>query len=213
LFILVLSFFFLGSSLVLAKSSTEEEKPKLIKRVDPVYPEEARKAGLQGTVLLEATIDIHGKVENLKVVKGEHDILNQAALEAVKQWVYEPYLLDGIPAPQEFHVTIRFNLNGDKEKKEESSKIIPKRINKVDPVYPEEARKSGLSGIVMLDATIDIHGKVDKLKVVKGEHEILNKAAVEAVKQWVYEPVVIDGKPVPVKFTVTVKFALDSDKK
>ena len=74
--------------------------------------------------------------------------------------------------------------------------------------FPEEARKAGLSGIVILEATIDIYGRVIKIKILRGEHDLLNEAAVEALKQWVYEPFLLDGKPMPVKFTVTVQFNL-----
>ena len=89
----------------------------------------------------------------------------------------------------------------------------PKLIKKVNPIYPEEARKAGVEGVVVLEATIDIHGKVTKLKVLEGVNDLLNKAAIDAVKQWKYEPVIMDGNPVEVEFGVAIKFALDKDKK
>ena len=83
----------------------------------------------------------------------------------------------------------------------------PKLIKSVDPVYPEEARKQGIEGLVILEATVDVEGKVQDVKVLRPV-PALNQAAIDAVKQWVYEPTIIDGKPTPVVFTVTVNFKL-----
>jgi TonB family protein len=89
----------------------EGKGPKLIKKVSPVYPPEARQAGVEGTVILEATIDIQGKVTNVRVLKGENDLLNKAAIEAIKQWQYEPVIVEGKPMQFVFTVTVRFALN------------------------------------------------------------------------------------------------------
>ncbi|MGB9764737.1 MAG: energy transducer TonB [Candidatus Saccharicenans sp.] len=83
----------------------------------------------------------------------------------------------------------------------------PKLIKKVDPVYPEEARKAGVEGIVILEVTTDQFGRVASVRVLKSV-PLLDEAAIDAVKQWVYEPVIIDGKPKPIVFTVTVNFQL-----
>jgi TonB family protein len=84
----------------------------------------------------------------------------------------------------------------------------PKLITKVDPIYPEEARKQGISGVVILSVRSDEEGNIVGVKIVKSPHELLSKASVEAVKQWKYEPMLIKGKPTPIIFTVTVTFKL-----
>jgi len=84
--------------------------PRLIKRVNPVYPEEARKGGIQGVVLLEALVDGEGEVSRVKILKSESSVLNKSAIDAVKQWVYEPYILEGKPTSVLFTVTVRFKL-------------------------------------------------------------------------------------------------------
>lgn len=89
----------------------------------------------------------------------------------------------------------------------------PKLIHKVDPVYPVEARKEGIKGVVILEATTDEKGNVIKVKVLRPVHPVLDKAAIDAVKQWKYKPIIRDGKPVPVVFTVTVRFMLETCKK
>ena len=81
----------------------------LIKRVQPVYPSQAMQMRIEGTVLLDATITKDGKISNVKVVKGD-DVLAKAAVDAVKQWKYNPYFLNGEPVPIQTQINITFKL-------------------------------------------------------------------------------------------------------
>ncbi len=83
----------------------------LIHEVKPQYPPLARQARIQGTVVLQAVIGKDGKIQNLEVVSG-HPMLIQAALEAVKQWRYKPYYLNGEPVEVDTQVNINFTLAG-----------------------------------------------------------------------------------------------------
>lgn len=87
----------------------EVKPPKLVRRVEPVYPEIARQIHGQGVVILEATTDIYGRVINVRVLRSVQ-FLDEAAIEAVRQWVYEPLLVNGRPRPVTFTVTVRFVL-------------------------------------------------------------------------------------------------------
>lgn len=189
-----------------------DKPPKLIKKVDPVYPEEARKAGIEGEVIVEATTDKEGNVAKAVILEGKNESLNKAALDAIRQWKYEVFLIKGEPMPVVFTVTVRFAL-ADKEEKITHSDMPPKLIKKVDPVYPEEARKAGIEGVVIVEATTDKEGNVVKVKVLKGEQDILNKAAMDAIKQWKYEPFIHEGKSIGVEFVVTVQFKLKDKNK
>ena len=82
----------------------------LIHRVVPPYPAIPRTIHLEGTVVLQATISKSGAIENLRVVSGPA-LLQQAALDAVKQWQYKPYLLNGEPVEVETTVNVEFKLN------------------------------------------------------------------------------------------------------
>jgi len=101
-----------------------------------------------------------------------------------------------------------------KEKKEghiyiaDEVNVKIKLVKMVKPIYPEDAREQGITGVVRLDITIDEAGKVVDAVVAESPHESLAKAATDAVLQWEYEPPTKDGKPVSVKATVTVKFQL-----
>ncbi len=93
-----------------------------------------------------------------------------------------------------------------------SSYYRPKLIKKVAPVYPAEALKQRVSGNVLLEATTDISGRIRTLKVISG-NPLLNNSAIAAVKRWIYEPYIVNRKPVPVKFTVNVTYSLSNDGK
>ena len=83
--------------------------PRLVRRVEPAYPELARQAHQQGIVILEATTDIYGRVVAVRILRSL-PLLDQAAIDAVRQWVYEPLLINGRPRPVTFTVTVTFVL-------------------------------------------------------------------------------------------------------
>ena len=83
----------------------------LVRKVNPVYPPLARQARISGTVVLRAVISKDGSIENLSLVSG-HPMLAPAAIDAVKQWKYKPYLLNGEPVEVETQVQVNFTLAG-----------------------------------------------------------------------------------------------------
>jgi protein TonB len=84
-------------------------KGLLVHRVEPTYPTLAKAARVQGEVILTAVISTNGEIENLQLVSG-HPMLVPAALAAVKQWRYKPYLLNGQPVEVETTITVIFAL-------------------------------------------------------------------------------------------------------
>jgi TonB family protein len=84
----------------------------LLKKIQPEYPSLARQARIQGTVLLQAQISKDGKVENLQLISG-HPMLAPAAIEAVMQWIYKPYVLNGTTVAVETQVQVNFILSSD----------------------------------------------------------------------------------------------------
>ena len=83
----------------------------LIKKVTPNYPQLAKQARIQGSVVLQAEISKEGTIQNLQLISG-HPMLAPAAIEAVKQWRYKPYLLNGEPVAVETQVVVNFSLSG-----------------------------------------------------------------------------------------------------
>jgi periplasmic protein TonB len=85
-------------------------KGLLVHRVEPAYPPLARAARVQGDVLLSAVISVNGEIENLQLISG-HPMLVPAAISAVKQWRYKPYLLNGQPVEVETQINVIFTLS------------------------------------------------------------------------------------------------------
>jgi periplasmic protein TonB len=83
----------------------------LIRKVTPNYPQLAKQARIQGAVVLQADISKDGTIQNLQLISG-HPMLAPAAIEAVKQWRYKPYLLNGEPVAVETQVVVNFSLSG-----------------------------------------------------------------------------------------------------
>jgi len=187
--------------------------PVVIVHVDPLYPEEAQREHISGTVILETVIDHTGVVGDVKVLKPLPHGLSEAAVNAVKQWVFKPGTYNGEAVDVLFHLTVNFKL--DKNESDDYPLRVggdvraPVVIEKVEPSYTEEARKERISGIVIVEAIIGRDGLVKKVSVLKPLPFGLDQAAVDAVKQWKFKPGTLAGKPVDVVFNLTVNFRLD----
>ena len=83
----------------------------------------------------------------------------------------------------------------------------PTKVRQVAPAYPELARHARVQGVVVLECVIDPSGRVADVKVLRG-HPLLESAAADAVRQWLYTPTRLNGVPVAVLLTVTVRFTL-----
>ncbi|HTX37225.1 MAG TPA: M56 family metallopeptidase [Bryobacteraceae bacterium] len=198
--------------------------PTPLSSAPPAYPPLAKMARIQGTVSLAVAISPDGHITNLTVLRG-HPLLVQAALEAVKQWVYP-----AVSQASAFEQQVTFTLppgaasappppppvpaaNG------ESKPPVPQRIKiggnvqaamllkKVDPEYPALAQQAGIQGTVTLAIVIAKDGTVESTTPVEG-HPLLVAAAQAAVQQWTYKPTLLNGEPVEVSTTVSVPFQL-----
>lgn len=83
----------------------------------------------------------------------------------------------------------------------------PQQLKYVPPMYPQVAQQSRLGGRVCIDAIIDPNGRVVEMKVLQG-HPVLANQAINAVRQWVYEPTYLNGQPIPIAFVIKVNFRL-----
>ena len=181
----------------------------LISRKEPVYPEEAKRAGAMGMVTLNATIDKEGRVREVHVISG-HPMLQQAAVDAVREWRYRPTMLNGAAVETETQIVLNFA--GDKSSPPaaagagdgsgfESAKLISRR----EPVYAGGALKD-TECTVTFRATIGVDGRPSNIRAGDGAAECV-AAALEAVKQWMYRPARLNGKPVESETQIALKFA------
>ncbi|MBN1271011.1 MAG: TonB family protein [Candidatus Aminicenantes bacterium] len=212
------------------KNASEISPIFALKKVKPVYPRIAQEAGVEGTVILELTTDIYGRVKNQKILRSI-PLLDQAAVNAVRQWRYKPAIIDG--KKQEMTITVAFAFNkhgvhivshgsgviGDVEKKvmeyhggeaeitieSPSGKEIPKLIKIVYPPYPEIARQAKVVGPVILIVSTNTGGRIKTIRS-KRSVPLLDQAVFDAVKQWVFDPIFERGKPQTSLLQITVNF-------
>jgi protein TonB len=85
----------------------------------------------------------------------------------------------------------------------------PKLLNKVAPAYPELARTARVGGVVILEAVVGTNGHVQSVRVLRG-HPLLDPAAMEAVRAWRYQPLLLNGVPTEFELTVTLMFNIAS---
>ena len=183
------------------------QQARMIAQPKPEYPPLARQARIEGTVKLQIIVAKDGSVLEAQVLSG-HPLLVQAAIDAVKQWKYQPTLLNGQPVEVVTPLDVTFTLS------QPTGVPAPLRVRvagnvqrarlvtQTEPAYPDNAR---IRGTVRLQAVIATDGSVKELTVLSG-HPLLVTAAIGAVQQWKYQPTLYQGQPVEVFTTIDVSF-------
>jgi TonB family protein len=194
----------------------ELKPPKLLKQVPASYPEIARQARVDGIVILEATTDTLGRVSSVKILRSI-PLLDQAAIEAVRQWIYEPMIINGRPRGIIFTVTVRFSLSEGTPRPLAAITLLPLdgggalKIDKsVQPAYPQEALTAIAEGTVVLEAAVNERGVVSSVRILRSVHPSLDKAAGDALRQWRFSPLIEEGKPKAVTVIASARFQLNS---
>ena len=196
--------------------------PRLERAATPTYPKSAQEAGLEGTVFLSALINDRGEVESSSVLPTsvEDPALRNAAKEAVHGYRYAPAEKDGVKVKVYLEIPVGFKLERpvaaappplqEGDLVELTGDMVPPRaITKVQPVYPEIAKRLRKTGTVIVRALVNEQGEVTEASAIRGVQH-LTEAAVEAVRKWRFEPAVKDGKRVKVYATVALDFRLPS---
>ena len=188
----------------------------LIDPATPIYPEDAKKQGTQGTVKLLLDVAKDGSVSSVHVVNGDPTLSASAEL-AAKEWHYQPFVNCGQPMEGQDLENVRYVLDGGSasvtiEKpamriRISSGVAASNVIQKVNPEYPPQARDARLQGSVVLKIVIDKQGVPQEVSVVSGPPQLADEA-VKTVKQWRYKPYILNGEPVEVETTVQMNFTL-----
>jgi TonB family protein len=184
-------------------------------------------AKVQGAVVLEARIEPDGRVGEVQVLRSI-PLLDQAAIDAVRQWAYTPTLLNGQPVPVVMTVTVQFSLRPEVERvpaifeaaapartsstvqKPGNGVSAPRATRQVKPEYTAEAMDQRIEGTVLLSVVVRADGSVGDVNVTQSLDSVygLDAMAVEAMKQWEFTPGTKDGQPVDVAVTVEMTFTL-----
>jgi TonB family protein len=187
----------------------------LLHKPEPVYPEAARRAGVQGKVVFRAVIGCDGEIKQLQIVSG-HPSLVEAARDAAMKYRYRPTLLNGEPVEVETEIEVPFGLPATAPPQAEARRLqdtlreggttAPQPVVRVPLEMTPEARAARAQGAVLLEILIDEEGNVKEAQVRRGFGLGMDEKAVETVLQWKFQPALKDGKPVPVRANVEMKF-------
>ncbi len=197
-----------------------------------IYPEEAKKQGIEGTVYVQFVVNKTGDVTNVKIMRGAGPLLDAETIRVVKsspQWI--PGKHKGHEVKVAFTFPIKFNLNGDKKQekpvaKEEVTEEIFFIVEDMPSFqgkglsgfrdwvmkqlkYPEIAAKKGIEGEVFVQFVVDKNGDVKNVVLMRGADPLLDAEALRVVKtspQW--KPGKQRGQVVNVAFTFPIKFVL-----
>jgi TonB family protein len=194
--------------------SSDLEQRKLLYSPEPLYPPLAQQARIQGTVRLEVLIAADGAVKQVRLISA-HPMLAGAVLEAVKKWRYRPTLLDGEPVEVLTQVEVRLppGVVAPEAEAAPAYRVSegvkrPVLIHKVEPVYTQEARDAKLEGKVVALIEVGADGVIRNVEIVKPLGMGLDEKAVEALRQWRFQPAEKDGQPVAVKASIEMSFRL-----
>jgi TonB family protein len=187
------------------------------------YPEQARRNGIQGQVVLHVEISEAGNVEHIDVLSG-NPLLVPSTVESVKKWKYKPFLRGGNPIKVSTRVPLDFAfarnvqeimLDSGTSSASAASASTPitlaaglmtgRLVHRVVPVYPTWARADHIAGTVVLRAWISMAGRIKNLIPVSGPRELI-EPSIGAVQQWRYRPYLVDGKPVEVTTEIQVNY-------
>jgi TonB family protein len=191
----------------------------------PKYPKQALDARLQGTVVLMLSVDEEGYVSKVSAISGDPQLVD-AAVGTVRKWKYVPYDMNGRSVAvttkaafvfsiseagrPDVSVTIR---NLPKADIGPVIKVVkgvtaPKAIYSPAPQYSKRAKKDKYQGNCVLSLVVGPDGKAYDVKVSRFLGEGLDEKAIEAVRNWRFQPALKDGKPVAVAINLEVQFVL-----
>jgi TonB family protein len=183
-------------------------------RTLPEYPEAALRAGLKGDVIIKVLIDETGKIVLSEPVEGE-PLLIAASTDALRSFNFRPYQLNGTPIQVETQIGFHFDVKGKSDRAKGEVEYMstipyrpefrtgvmsatgaytlwPRKLSGAEPQLP--AGLAGKAGSVYLTVVIGTDGKVQDVKIIGGDKDFVDPV-VDAVKQFVYEPQLVDGRP------------------
>jgi TonB family protein len=225
----------LGKATSRIEAAAPQNAPELprrqINKTYPEYPQDALESGIRGTVIVDITVNAAGDVTTAAVASGPQE-LRASAFKAALGLKYTPG-----PSTTAMKIAVEYTLTGNSwgvriedamansgtrtmvtqssGASPDASRAYrvggnlrpPKKLKDVPPVYPAIAQAARVQGVVILEATIDESGNVSDTRVLRSI-PLLDQAAIDAVKQWQYEPTLMNGVAVPIIMTMTVNFSL-----
>lgn len=179
-------------------TSVRIKRPKVIKKLPPQYPPEVAALGIEGAVDVVVWVDAKGNPKHTRVTRSDNPLLNQAAMDSVRQWKFRPGSSDGTKMDMDVPVEVVFSLTAEEQKMAEvglPEKSPVRPVYQVPPDYPIDAELVALAGEVVVEFVVGEKGEVQNPQVVKTTHSVFNEAALQAIKQWGFVPARENGHP------------------
>ena len=182
----------------------------------PVFPQSALDASVEGTAVVRLNVSAEGAVTDVFLVRDPGEGLGSAAVEAIAMALFEPATSGGQPVPYEglyfrvpvLHPDIKPPPMPEGEMAAELTQL-PRLVFSVDAVYPEAHKEAGEQAVVQLEIHIDPYGEVTRVRVTRSGGPEFDRAALEAVWQFRFEPGYAGPIPVPVAITYDYVFAIE----
>lgn len=201
--------------------------PKVLSRVQPIYPFAMKATQMRGEVLVEFVVDKTGAVKDVVVRKTNNPGFNEAAIRAIKQWKFEPGRVGGEPMSARMQQPFDFEYTGDDSSgrdyatvKPASKKakaalpeelrydIPPKAKSVVPTIYPYFLLNEGKSGTAKVAFLIDITGKVSEVRVLEASNPEFGLALTAAIEAHEFIPAMKDGRPTQSILNMEREFSL-----
>jgi TonB family protein len=177
----------------------------------PLYSNEARRAGIEGVVVVQAHIDIAGRVSTSRVAEGLGFGLDQNALLALRQWQFRPGLRAGLATPMDVTIAIRFTMRNDAINAQIANDMValvgpgvtpPQAVRVVNPTRLAVSTP----GTVVLDVVLLENGTPRIVRILRSLSPEADDAAVRAFGEWRFSPALEDGRPIKVRMNAEVRF-------
>ena len=183
-------------------------QPVPIFRPDPDYSAKARKAKVQGTVILSIIVDENGEPTHIRVVKPLGMGLDEKAIEAVEKWRFKPGMKDGRPVKVYANIEVNFRLLDDgwnmgRVEFQQTPGISPGVLQHTHFGKP----KPPVAGTVWLALDVDAKGRTQNVRVVRSTNPALESAAADSVRKWRFKPATREGQPAPASATVNLIYS------
>jgi TonB family protein len=197
--------------------------PKVLYREQPIYPFVMKATGLRGDVLLEFIIDKTGAVRDPVIVRTNNPGFNEAAIDALLKWKFEPGRVDGELRDTKMQQPFVFDMGGSGARdyvtipeptKKNQQKLppelqydrAPKAMGLLEPVYPYALLRDRLEGHATVAFLVNAQGKVSQVVVSEASHPEFGFAMAAAVEAFEFIPALKDGKPTNAGLRIERKF-------
>jgi TonB family protein len=193
-----------------AAEKIPEAMPRLLEvglvRLKRAKEDKTRAAVPDRVEMAEVSVDAAG---NVTAVKNAPPGLEHAFTVAVKNWRFAPARRGGVPVAAEVRMPFVIVTDGSAGEFGDGKRTLPRATLQQPPRYPMAMRASGMRGEVLVDFLVDIEGRVRNPYVVRSLNPSFDEPAVDAVRQWRFEPGTVGGRPVTTHMQVPVVFTLN----